>query len=51
MTQYEIMLIYSLLLSRDDNIQEFIRDGPKFFCPCQKFHPINLGKSVQIENT
>ena len=46
-----IMLVHSLLLFHDENIQEFdARWDRSSTINVKKFHP-NLGKSVLIENT
>ena len=40
MTQYSMMLIYSLLLFMMTIFRNSIQDGMKFCCLCQRFHPM-----------
>ena len=51
MTQYWIVLIYSLLLSVMTSFRNSIRVGTKFYYRWQNSIRWNLGKSVQIEDT
>ena len=44
MTQYHTMLIYSLLLFAMTTFRNWIQDGMKFYCPCQRFHPMTSWK-------